>query len=284
MQVRKLVIPVAGMGTRFLPATKEIPKEMLPIVDVPTIQLQIEEAAKAGIEEVILVTNDKKECILKHFKEDKELEEKLEKAGKIALLEKVRKINNNVKVLSVKQTVALGSANAIYQAKELVGNEPFAVMYGDDLIKGGCALKELIDVYNKYNGNVIGLQQVPHKLTYKYGIVSLVDEDTLEINDIVEKPKVEDAPSDLAGLGRYILNPEIFEVIENLKTGAGGEYQLTDAMKELMNKQKFYGCKFSGTYYDIGSQLGYIKANIMYALDRDDIKEDLISFMKDILK
>lgn len=283
-KIRKLVIPVAGMGTRFLPITKCIPKEMLPIVDIPTIQMLLEEAANAGIEEVILVTNDKKECILKHFEKDDQLEEKLLKANKLELLEKVRNLNKNLKIVSVKQLEALGSGHAIYQAKDLVGNEPFAVMYGDDLIKGGCALKELIDVYELHDSNVIGVQEVAHELTYKYGIVSLEDEKTLKINGLVEKPKVEDAPSNLAGLGRYILKPEIFDILEDLSTGAGGEYQLTDAMAILMKNSPFYACRFKGSYYDIGSQLGYVKANIMYALDREDIKNELIKFMQEIIQ
>lgn len=283
-KIRKLVIPVAGMGTRFLPITKCVPKEMLPIVDIPTIQILLEEAVNAGIEEVILVTNDKKECILKHFEKDNQLEEKLLNANKLELLEKVRNINKNLRILSVKQLESLGSGHAIYQAKQLIGNEPFAVMYGDDIIKGGCALKELIDVYELHDSNVIGVQEVAHELTYKYGIVSLEDEKTLKINGLVEKPKVEDAPSDLAGLGRYILKPEIFDILEDLSTGAGGEYQLTDAMSIFMKKSPFYACRFKGTYYDIGSQLGYVKANIMYALDREDIKNGLIRFMQEIIQ
>ena len=283
-KIRKLVIPVAGMGTRFLPVTKSLPKEMLPIVDVPTIEVLLEEAVNAGIEEVIFVRNDKKEVILKHFEKDEELESKLEADNKLELLKKLRNINKGIKISSVKQIKPLGSGDAVYQAKDLVGDEPFAVMYGDDLIKGGCALKELIEMYEKYDANIIGVQEVPHELTYKYGIVSLEDVNTLKINNLVEKPKVEEAPSNLAGLGRYILKPEIFDVLSNLDKGAGGEYQLTDAMKKLMETQPFYGCKFTGTYYDIGSQLGYIKANIMYALDREDIKNDLILFMKDIIR
>lgn len=279
-KIRKLVIPVAGMGTRFLPITKSIPKEMLPIVDVPTIQVLLEEAVNAGIEEIIFVTNDKKASILKHFEKDSVLEEKLLKDNKLKLLEKVQNINKNFKISAVKQTEALGSGHAVYQAKELVGNEPFAVMYGDDLIKGGLALKELIEIYEKYDSNVIGVQEVPHEITYKYGIVSLEDENTLKINGLVEKPKVEDAPSDLAGLGRYILKPEIFNALENLGKGAGGEYQLTDAMAVLMQTQPFHACKFSGKYYDIGSQIGYIKANIVYAMDREELRDELLEFMK----
>lgn len=282
-KIRKLVIPVAGMGTRFLPVTKSIPKEMLPIVDVPTIEVLLDEAVNAGIEEIIFIKNDKKEVILKHFEQDKVLEDRLLVDNKLELLEKLKGINKGIKISSVNQIKALGSGDAVYQAKDIVGDEPFAVMYGDDLIKGGCALKELIEVYEKYDTNVIGLQEVPHELTYKYGIISLEDEQTLKINNLVEKPKVEEAPSNLAGLGRYILKPEIFEILKNLDKGTGGEYQLTDAMKKLMETQTFYGCKFSGTYYDIGSQLGYLKANIVYALDREDIKEQLISFMKNII-
>ena len=281
MKIRKLVIPVAGMGTRFLPVTKSLPKEMLPLVDVPTIEVLLEEAKNAGIEEVIFVTSERKKVILKHFEKDAELENKLEKDGKIKLLEKVRNIDKKIKISSVLQDKPLGSGHAILQAKELVGNEAFAVMYGDDLIKGGCALKELIEVYEKYDANVIGVQEVPYELTYKYGIVSLSNKDTLKINGLVEKPKV-NPPSNLAGLGRYILKPEIFEVLENLSTGVNGEYQLTDAMAILMEKEDFYACKFTGTYYDIGSQLGYVKANIMYALDRENLREDLLEFMKNI--
>lgn len=281
MKIRKLVIPVAGMGTRFLPITKSIPKEMLPIVDIPTIQVLLDEAKNAGIEEVIFITNDKKEVILKHFEKDIELEQKLEKDQKQELLNKLRSINKDIKISSVKQIKPLGSGNALLQAKELIKDECFAVMYGDDLIKGGCALKELIDVYNKYDCNVIGVQEVPYELTYKYGIVSLSDQSTLKINGLVEKPK-ENPPSNLAGLGRYILKPEIFDVLENLEVGVNGEYQLTDAMSILMKKQDFYACRFKGTYYDIGSQLGYIKANIMYALDREELREPLLEFIKNI--
>lgn len=283
MKIKKIVIPAAGMGTRFLPVTKCIAKEMLPIVDVPTMQLLLEEVSKAGIEEVIFVINDKKQSILNHFINDNELEEKLTKANKQDLLEKIKNVSKGLKISSVNQDVALGSGHAVLMAKDLVGNEPFAVMYGDDLIKGESALKELIQVYEKYNANVIGVQEVPHELTYKYGILSLENKETLKINGIVEKPKIEEAPSNLAGLGRYILKPEIFNILENLRAASNGEYQLTDAMMELMKTDSFYACPFSGTYYDIGSQLGYLKANIMYGLDREDLKEPLLEFMKDIV-
>ena len=283
MKIRKIVIPVAGMGTRFLPITKCLPKEMLPIVDVPTIQVLFEEVSKAGIEEVIFVINDKKKSILNHFEEDLELEEKLLKSNKLELLNRIKNVNKGLKISVVNQDVPLGSGHAILMAKDLVGNEPFAVMYGDDLIKGGCALKELIEVAQRYNCNVIGACEVPYELTYKYGIMSLVDKKTLKIRNIVEKPKVEEAPSNLASIGRYILKPEIFNVLENLSAASNGEYQLTDAMAVMMKNDDFYACPIKGVYYDIGSQLGYLKANIMYALDREDLRESLLDFMKDIV-
>lgn len=284
-KIRKVVIPVAGLGTRFLPVTKSVPKEMLPIIDKPTIQFIVEEALAAGIEEVLFITNPYKNIILDHFDVSYELESRLEKNNKHDQLELIKDISNLVKVYSIRQGEPLGTGHAVSLARSFVGDEPFAVMYGDDLIKGSkSALKELVEVYEKYNCNVIGLQEVPHELTNKYGIVSLEDADTLKIKTIVEKPKVEDAPSNMAGLGRYILKPEIFDVLEITPRGAGNEYQLTDAMKELMKNDVFYGCKFSGTYYDIGNQLGYLKANISYALDREELSKDLIKFMKEIIK
>lgn len=283
MKVRKIVIPVAGMGTRFLPATKVQAKEMLPIVDVPTIQVLLEEVKNAGIEEVIFVVNDKKQVILNHFMSDPELEEKLEKANKLDILEKIKNVSKGLKISSVKQEVALGSGHAVMMARDLVGNEPFAVMYGDDLIKGGCALKELIEVHEKYNASVIGVNEIPYELTYRYGILTLEDKETLKVKGMVEKPKPEEAPSNLASLGRYILKPEIFDVLENLSAASNGEYQLTDAMAELMQRDPFHACLVKGTYCDIGSQLGYLKANIMYGLDREELREPLLEFMKDIV-
>ena len=283
MKIRKLIIPVAGMGTRFLPITKTIPKEMLPIVDKPTIQILLEEAKEAGIEEVLFITNSRKESVLNYFKEDKELEEFLIEHSKISELNEINNICNLINIKTVEQKKPLGSGDAVYQGKEFIGNEPFAVMYGDDLIKGGCALKELIEVYEKYDCNVIGVQEVPHDLTCKYGIISLQDENTLQIRGLVEKPNPEDAPSDLAGLGRYILKPEIFDELEKIKPYKNGEYLLTDAITSLMGKQAFYAAKFEGTYYDIGNKLGYLKANIAYAIDTE-IKEDLKEFMNNIIK
>lgn len=282
-RVRKAVIPVAGMGTRFLPVTKAVPKEMLPIVDKPTIQYIIEEAVNSGIEEILLITSPYKKAIEDHFDRSYELESRLEKSNKIAQLKMIRDIASMAKIFFIRQGEPLGSGHAINLAKDFVGNEPFAVMYGDDLMKYNDepVLKQLIDIYNERNCNVIGVQEVDPSLVYKYGIVSYENED-LKIKTIVEKPKVEEAPSNHAGLGRYIVKPEIFDELATLSTGAGGEYQFTDAMLALMSKQDFYACKFNGTYYDIGNQLGYIKANIDYALDREDIKEGLEEHIKKI--
>ena len=282
-RVRKAVIPVAGMGTRFLPVTKAVPKEMLPIVDKPTIQYIIEEAVNSGIEEILLITSPYKKAIEDHFDRSYELESRLEKSNKIAQLKMIRDIASMAKIFFIRQGEPLGSGHAINLAKDFVGNEPFAVMYGDDLMKYNDepVLKQLIDIYNERNCNVIGVQEVDPSLVYKYGIVSYENED-LKIKTIVEKPKLEEAPSNHAGLGRYIVKPEIFDELATLSTGAGGEYQFTDAMLALMSKQDFYACKFNGTYYDIGNQLGYIKANIDYALDREDIKEGLEEHIKKI--
>lgn len=281
-KVRKAVIPVAGMGTRFLPVTKAVPKEMLPIVDKPTLQYIIEEVVASGIEEILLITSPYKKCIEDHFDRAYELENRLLKSGKIEQAEMVEGISKIANIYYVRQGEPMGSAHAISLARAFVGDEPFAVLYGDDLIKGDTpALKELIEVYEQTNGgNVIGVQEVPHELTYKYGIIEFEDEETGKIKTIVEKPKVEEAPSNIAGLGRYIVNSTIFDVIENLHIGVGNEYQFTDAMKILMEQEPFYACKFSGTYYDIGSKFGYMKANIDYALEHEELKDDLGEYLK----
>lgn len=281
-KVRKAVIPVAGMGTRFLPVTKSVPKEMLPIIDIPTIDMIVEEAIQSGIEEIMFITSPYKKEIEDYFDRSYELESRLEKSGKFEQLKMVRNISNKVKIVTVRQGEPLGSGHAVLLAKSFVGNEPFAVLFGDDLIKGqNPALKELIDIYYETGANVIGVGEVPHELTYKYGIIEFNEENPKQIKSIVEKPKVEDAPSNYAGLGRYIVNPELFDCLEVLKTGAGGEYQFVDGLKELMNTQDFYACKFTGTYFDIGNQLGYLKANIAYGLERDDIKQELYNYLKE---
>lgn len=283
-KIRKAVIPVAGLGTRFLPVTKAVPKEMLPIVDKPTLQYIVEEAVASGIEEILLITSPNKEAIINHFDRSFELEMRLEKSHKYEQLEMVRSISDLVHIYTIRQGEPLGSGHAVSLAESFVGKEPFAVLYGDDLIKGDIpALKELIEVYEKYDANVIGIQEVDPSVVSRYGIISYADRNTGKIASIIEKPKMEEAPSTSAGLGRYIVKPEIFDVLRELKTGANHEYQFTDAMLHLMKTQDFYACPFHGTYYDIGNQLGYVKANIAYALDRKELQEDLKEYMSTIL-
>ena len=280
-KVKKAVIPVAGMGTRFLPVTKSVPKEMLPIIDKPTLQYIVEECVNSGIEEILFITSPYKRSVENHFDQSFELETRLEKNNKLKELEIVKNISKMCKIFYTRQGEPLGSGHAIKLAKSFVGNEPFAVLYGDDLIKSETpVLKQLIDVYEKYDANVIGVQEVDKNLVYKYGIIDFENEN--KIKSIVEKPSVEEAPSNFAGLGRYIVKPEIFDELNKLDKGKGNEYQFTDGMLNLMKKQDFYACKFKGTYYDIGNQLGYLKANIAYALDRDDLKEELKQFLKEI--
>lgn len=283
MKIRKLIIPVAGLGTRFFPVTKSIPKEMLPIVDKPTIQILLEEAYEAGIEEILFVTSPKKESIINHFKQDIELENKLIEKNKIEDLKKIQDLNKMIKISSAYQEIPLGSGHAINIGRNFINNEPFAVMYGDDLMKGGCALKELIEVYEKYDCNVIGVKEVPYEETNKYGIISLADNDSMEIKALVEKPAINEAPSNLAGLGRYIFKPEIFDELDNISLNENNEYYLTDGITALMKKQKFYAAKLKGTYYDIGSKVGYIKANIAYALDNEETKKEIKEYLKEIL-
>lgn len=283
-KIRKAVIPVAGLGTRFLPVTKAVPKEMLPIVDKPTLQYIVEEAVASGIEEILLITSPNKEAIINHFDRSFELEMRLEKSHKYEQLEMVRSISDLVHIYTIRQGEPLGSGHAVSLAESFVGKEPFAVLYGDDLIKGDIpALKELIEVYEKYDANVIGIQEVDPSVVSRYGIISYADRNTGKIASIIEKPKMEEAPSTSAGLGRYIVKPEIFDVLRELKTGANNEYQFTDAMLLLMQTQDFYACPFHGTYYDIGNQLGYVKANIAYAMDRKELQDDLKAYMKTIL-
>ena len=278
-KIRKCVIPVAGMGTRFLPATKATPKEMLPLIDKPTIQYIIEEAVASGIEEILLITSPYKNSVIDHFDKSYELESRLEKSGKIDKLRLVENISNLAKFTFIRQGEPKGSGHAIKLAKSFVGDEPFAVMYGDDIIKADVpALKQLIDIYEEKDCNVIGVQEVDHSLVYKYGIIEYAD-NSGKIKRIIEKPRIEEAPSNDAGLGRYIVKPEIFDELENIGKGAGGEYQFTDAMLALMQRQDFYACKFDGEYFDIGNQLGYLKANVAYALERDDVKDEFKKFL-----
>ena len=281
-KVRKAVIPVAGMGTRFLPVTKSVPKEMLPIIDKPTLQYIVEECVNSGIEEILFITSPYKRNVEDHFDQSFELETRLERNNKLKELEIVKNISKMCKIYYIRQGEPLGSGHAIKLAKSFIGDEPFAVLYGDDIIKSDIpALKQLIEVYEKYDANVIGIQEVDKNLVYKYGIIEFETEN--KIKSIIEKPSIEEAPSNFAGLGRYIVKPEIFDELDKLDKGKGNEYQFTDGMLNLMNSQDFYACKFKGTYYDIGNQLGYLKANIAFALDRDDLKDELKHYLKSII-
>ncbi len=285
-KIRKAVIPVAGMGTRFLPVTKSVPKEMLPIVNKPTLQYIIEEAVASGIEEILLITSPYKRNIEDHFDRSFELEQRLIKSGKIEQAEMLQQISSMVKIFYIRQGEPMGSGHAIRLAKSFIGDEPFAVLYGDDIIK--CekdpALKQLIKVYEATGANVIGVQDVDPSIVSRYGIVDYEDKTTGKIRTIIEKPRTEDAPSNSAGLGRYIVKPEIFEELDHLEKGVGNEYQFTDAMLSLMNKQDFYACKYEGTYYDTGNRFGYLKANLAYALDDEELREPLKQYLRKICK
>ena len=280
-KIKKAVIPIAGMGTRFLPVTKSVAKEMLPIIDKPTLQYIVEECIESGIEEILFITSPYKKNVEDHFDQSFELESRLLKSGKVEQLEMVRNISKMCNISYKRQGEPLGSGHAIKMAKSFVGYDVFAVLFGDDLMTYETpVLKQLIEMYEKYDANIIGVQEVDKDLVYKYGIIEYGENE--KIKSIVEKPKVEEAPSNVAGLGRYILKNEIFDELDNLNKGANGEYQLTDAMLNLMKKQDFYACKFKGKYFDIGNQLGYIKANIEFALDREDIKEDLKDYLHNL--
>ena len=283
MKVKKAIIPAAGLGTRFLPATKAQPKEMLPIVDKPTIQYIIEEAVNSGIEDILIITGRSKRAIEDHFDKSYELEVELEKGGKTELLELVRNISDMVNIQYVRQKEAKGLGHAVYCAKTFVGNEPFAVLLGDDIVDNTVpCLKQMIDVYDKYQTSVLGVQTVAHKNVNKYGIISCdkIENRIYEVNGLVEKPNPEDAPSDIAILGRYIITPEIFKCLENTLPGKGGEIQLTDALLSLLQKQKMLAYDFIGKRYDVGDKMGFIEATIDFALKRDDLKPQLIDFIK----
>lgn len=276
-KVRKAVFPVAGLGTRFLPATKVIPKEMLTVVDKPVIQYAVEEAIEAGIEHFVFVTGRGKGAIEDHFDLAYELEATLKARGKSAEFEMLKASRPMAGAASfVRQQEPLGLGHAVWCARDIVGDEPFALALPDMLIHGrrGC-FAQMIDVYSRHGGNIIAVEEVPHEHVNRYGVVALADDmghETFRITGMVEKPKVEDAPSDLIISGRYILQPEIFAKLATQKPGAGGEIQLTDAMIALMDEQDFFSYRFEGTTYDCGDKVGYLAANVALALDRPDIE------------
>jgi UTP--glucose-1-phosphate uridylyltransferase len=283
MKVRKAIIPAAGLGTRFLPATKAQPKEMLPIVDKPTIQYIIEEAVASGIEDIIIVSGRGKRAIEDHFDKSYELEETLAKKGKHEMLREVQEIANLANIHYIRQKEPKGLGHAIYCASRFVGNEPFAVLLGDDIVKSDIpCTKQLIDVYEKYGQAVVGVQMVDQKDVSKYGIVAPKDEKeegVISVETLVEKPLVHEAPSRYAIMGRYVLTPDIFNILEDLPAGAGGEIQLTDAIKILNEKQPILAYNFKGIRYDVGDKFGFIKATIDFALEREDLKDQVYQYL-----
>lgn len=286
MKVRKAVIPAAGLATRLLPATKAQPKEMLPIVDKPTIQYIVEEAIKSGIEDILIVTGRGKRAIEDHFDKSYELEEELKKKGNHNLLCIVQDISNLVNIHYIRQKEPKGLGHAIYCTKSFIGNEPFAVLLGDDIIDSEVpCLRQMIDVYEKFETSVIGVQPVPDKDIPGYGIVDCekVLERVYKIKDMVEKPDIDKAPSNIAILGRYIITPRIFEFLENAQPGKGGEIQLTDALRKLVKVEPVYAYNFIGQRYDVGNKMGYLKAMVEFALKRDDLNGEFAVYLKEVV-
>ncbi|MCX8129583.1 MAG: UTP--glucose-1-phosphate uridylyltransferase GalU [Clostridia bacterium] len=287
MKVRKAIIPAAGMGTRFLPATKAQPKEMLPIVDKPTIQYIVEEAIASGIEDIMIVTGRGKRAIEDHFDKSYELEHVLMSKGEDELLNLVQDISNLVNIHYIRQKEPKGLGHAIYCAKTFIGDEPFAVLLGDDIVDSETpCLKQLIDVFDRYGSTVVGVQHVPRSDVSKYGIINgqKTGERVYSITDMVEKPDVDSAPSDIAILGRYIITPDIFKFLESAEPGKGGEIQLTDALKKLMGVEAIYAYDFIGNRFDVGNRIGFVKATVEFALKREDIKEEFAEYLKDLAK
>lgn len=288
MKVRKAVIPAAGLGTRFLPATKAMPKEMLPIVDKPTIQYIIEEAIASGIEEILIITGKSKRAIEDHFDRSCELEQELEKKHNTELLELVQQVSNMADVHYIRQKEAKGLGHAIYCARTFVGNEPFAVLLGDDVVynEENPCLKQMIECYDKYQTSVLGVQTVRDEDVCKYGIVDGIqlEDRVYKVKDLVEKPAVEEAPSNVAILGRYIINPGIFDILAETKPGKGGEIQLTDALKELAAKEDMYAYDFEGRRYDVGNKQGFLEATVETALRREDLRDEFLEYLKKIVE
>lgn len=286
MRVRKAVIPAAGLGTRFLPATKAQPKEMLPIVDKPTLQYIIEEAVESGIEEILIITGRNKSSIENHFDKSIELELELEKSGKDDLLAEVRKISDMVNIHYIRQKEPKGLGHAIHCSKSFIGNEPFAVLLGDDIVHNGKpCLKQMIEAYDEYKTSILGVQEVADEDVSKYGIVEgkHIEDRIYKVKGLVEKPAKEEAPSNVAILGRYIINPAIFEILENTKPGKGGEIQLTDALKVLAEREAMYAYNFEGKRYDVGNKLGFLEATVEFALRRDDLRGEFLDYLEKIV-
>ena len=287
MKIKKAIIPAAGLGTRFLPATKAQPKEMLPIVDKPAIQYIVEEILQSGITDILIITGRNKRGLEDHFDTSVELEDELAEKQKEDLLKIVTDISKMANIHYVRQKKAMGLGHAVNCAKTFVGNEPFAVLLADDIIKSDVpCLKQLMTIYDQYQCSVLGVQKVPAEDVHKYGIVDgqSIDQNIYAVNTLVEKPSIENAPSNIAIIGRYIITPEIFGILNNTKPGAGGEIQLTDALKELATQQNMMAVEFTGKRYDVGDKLGFLKATVEFALDRDDLKDSFGSYLRSICK
>ncbi|MCI9176064.1 MAG: UTP--glucose-1-phosphate uridylyltransferase GalU [Lachnospiraceae bacterium] len=287
MKVNKAIIPAAGLGTRFLPATKAQPKEMLPIVDKPTIQYIIEEAVEAGIQDIIIVTGRNKRSIEDHFDRSIELELELERGAKLEMLDMVKEISEMANIHYIRQKEPRGLGHAILAAQHFIGNEPFAVLLGDDVVvaKQPC-LGQMLDVFREYQTSILGVQTVAREVVDKYGIIAgkQVDDRVYKVTDMVEKPSLEEAPSNVAVLGRYIITPEIFRFLETQDAGRGGEIQLTDALKRLAKEQAMYAYDFKGHRYDVGTKAGFIQANIEFALRTDELREEMKDYLNRLLE
>lgn len=286
MKIKKAVIPVAGLGTRFLPATKTVPKELLPIVDIPAIQYVVQEAVDSGISEVIFVTGRGKDSIEDHFDELPELQQVLEERGQKETVRSLRRIAEMIEVVSVRQKRPLGLGHAVYCARDLVGDEPFAVLLSDDLIDAPLpCMRQLLEVFQQKRESVIALRSVAEHEVQRYGIVrgKKLDDRLYEVEDMVEKPLPQEAPSRLAIIGRYILRPEIFSLLEKIPPGRGGEIQLTDGISQLARQKKVYGYEFEGEHYDIGDKLGFVRATLAYAMKRPDLEKQVKEFLGTII-
>ncbi|RIO14053.1 UTP--glucose-1-phosphate uridylyltransferase GalU [Mammaliicoccus sciuri] len=284
-KIKKAIIPAAGLGTRFLPATKAMPKEMLPILDKPTIQYIVEEAARAGIEDIIIVTGKHKRAIEDHFDIQKELETTLYEKGKLELLGRVQYSTELANIFYVRQKEQKGLGHAIYTAKQFIGNEPFAVLLGDDIVESdNPAIKQLMEQYEATGKSVIGVQTVPETETHRYGIIEpkSQDERLYEVNRFVEKPEQGTAPSNLAIMGRYVLSPKIFDYLETQTEGSGGEIQLTDAIERLNKDDKVYAYDFEGQRYDVGEKIGFVKTTIEYALKDEEMRDEIIRYLQSL--
>jgi len=282
----KAVIPAAGLGTRFLPATKAQPKEMLPLIDKPAIQFVIEEAVNSGIDDILVITGRGKRAIEDHFDKSFELEEILKEKNKLDLLKEIRDISDLADIHYIRQREARGLGNAIYYARKHVGDEPFAVLLGDDIIFSDVpCTRQLMDSYEKYGSTIIAVDKIDKEMIQNYGVIDgrPLGDSIYEVKDLVEKPEPEKAPSDLGIIGRYILTPEIFDAIEQTKPGKGNEIQLTDALRILNKKQPVYAYNFDGTRYDLGNKLDYIRATIEYALIRKEFKDEIKNYLRRLL-